>query len=256
MPEISTYKLHVHEVQSRPIVKLLLRTLLLCTALASTQLHAVDYDVEIIIFEHIRDTGVGASNTLLVPVVPNPQRIPETAVPGNPIQPLGELRLSAEAEKIKGSNNHRLLYHGGWRQGAIDKENAPYMSIALGRSFNALVDTTPPQKSNVRKYSAQNSDAETDEDPNIYLRGYLTPPLNPNVNLQQRRSNRLIGSIKVWVGRFLHFDTHLSYTPTGAGYSFAFESTRRMRSRQMHYIDHPRVGIITKICPVDNTAPN
>ncbi len=197
---------------------------------------AVDYDVEIIIFEHVRDTTVGSSSTLLVPVVRNAQQIPEAPTPGSPIQPLGELRLSAEAEKIKASNNHRLMYHGGWRQGAIDKENAPYMSIAMGRRVSLL---------------AERGDADS-----IYLRGYTNPPANLEQELRQRTISKLQGGIKVWVGRFLHFDTLLSYTPSGANYSFAFESERRMRSRQMHYIDHPRVGIITKIFPVDDTAPN
>jgi len=218
-------------------IAFLSKSLLLTVSLVITApAFAVDYDVEIIIFEHIRDTAVGSSDTLLVPVVRNAQRIPDALAPGADIQPIGELRLLEEVEKIKASNNHRLMYHGGWRQGAIDQENAPFMSIALGRGFNLL---------------AESGDADS-----IFLRGYSTPPLDQSLDLRQRRSTKLFGGIKVWVGRFLHFDTLLSYTPSGADYSFAFESERRMRSRQMHYIDHPRVGIITKIFPVDNTAPN
>lgn len=215
-----------------------LRVLLLLAAAVSFShaAEAVEYDVEIIIFEHIRDTTVGSSNTLLVPVVRNAQRIPETAQAGSPVQPLGELRLTAEAEKIKASNNHRFLYHGGWRQGALDKENAPTMSIALGRGSSVLVER---------------GDADS-----TYLRGYRTSQGNIQQDLRETRITKLYGGIKVWVGRFLHFDTLLSYTPTDANYSFSFESDRRMRSRQMHYIDHPRVGIITKIFPVDDTAPN
>lgn len=214
-----------------------LKSLLLIAGIAITApAIAVDYDVEVIIFEHIRDTSVGSSDTLLVPVVRNAQRIPDAPAPGAEVQPIGELRLLEEVEKIKGSNNHRLMYHGGWRQGAIDQENAPFMSIALGRSFDML---------------AESGDADS-----IFLRGYSTPPLDQNLDLRQRRLTKLFGGIKVWVGRFLHFETLLSYTPTGADFSFAFESERRMRSRQMHYIDHPRVGIITKIFPVDDTAPN
>ena len=216
--------------------KLLPAPLIVLAALLSTPLHAVDYDVEIIIFEHVRNTTVGSSNTLLAPVVRNAQRIPDTTTPGAEIQPIGELRLQAEAEKIKNSNNHRLMYHGGWRQGAIDKENAPFMTIAMGQSYSALFEQ---------------GDADS-----LFLRGYQNPPLDTQVELRERRSFKLSGGIKVWVGRFLHFDTLLSYTPAGANYSFAFESERRLRSRQLHYIDNPRVGIITKIFPVDNTAPN
>ncbi len=210
--------------------------MLMASAVFITSAHAVEYDVEVIIFEHVRDTMVGSSDTLLLPVTRNAQPIPDAAVPGAEVQPIGELRLLTEVEKIKTSNNHRLLYHGGWRQGAIDKESAPYMSIALGRTFNML---------------AERGDSES-----LFLRGYLTPPADTNIELRQRRSARLYGGIKVWVGRFLHFDTLLAYTPPGSDVSFAFESERRMRSRQMHYIDNSRVGIITKIFPVDNSAPN
>lgn len=216
--------------------KRLLAPLIALTALLCTPLHAIDYDVEVIIFEHVRNTTVGSSNTLLAPVVRNAQQIPVSPTPGAEIQPIGELRLQAEAEKIRSSNNHRLMYHGGWRQGALDKENAPFISIAMGQSYTALFEQ---------------GDADS-----LFLRGYRNPSLNTPTDLQQRRSSKLSGGIKVWVGRFLHFDTLLSYTPTDANYSFSFESERRLRSRQLHYIDNPRVGIITKIFPVDDTAPN
>ncbi len=211
-------------------------TLLLAVIPLTASAQTVEYDVEVIIFAHVRNTSVGSSSTLLLPVIENAQRIPEASVPGAGIQPLSELRLLSEAEKIRSSDNHRLLYHGGWRQDALDKENAPYMSIALGSSFNMLT--------------------EPGDEESLYLRGYLDPPENITTSLRQTQSASLFGGIKVWVGRFLHFDTLLAYTPRGADVSFAFQSERRMRSRQLHYIDNSRVGIITKIFPVDNSAPN
>ena len=208
--------------------------------------HAIDYDVEVIIFEHVRNTTVGSSDTFLLPVIENAELIPQAPIPGAEIQPIGELRLLEEAEKIKGSDNHRFLYHGGWRQTDFDRESAPFMSISLGQSFNLLAESN----------RVVDSIDESGEIPNTYLRGYTRPPADQILDLQQAQSSKLFGGIKVWVGRFLHFDTLLAYTPTGADFSFAFESERRMRSRQLHYIDHPRVGIITKIYPVDETAPN
>ncbi len=205
---------------------------------------SIEYDVEIIIFENARQTRVGASDTLLLPVVNNAQPIPQTPLPGAAIQPIGELRLLSEVEKIKGSANHQLLFHGGWRQAALDKESAPYVSIALGRSFNLFSEPVSI------------IDDNEDENENQFLRAYLTPPLDSEFALQQARSATLFGAVKVWVGRFLHFETHLAYTPSGADFSYAFNSQRRMRSRQTHYIDNSRVGIITKIFPVDNSAPN
>jgi len=231
--------------RTKPIATSLLFPI--CFVLAAPA-QAIDYDVEVIIFEHVRNTTIGSSDTILYPVIENAELIPETPFPGAEIQPIGELRLLEEAEKIKASDNHRFLYHGGWRQTDFDQESAPFMSIALGQSFNLLAENVPVV--NV------STDDEIGENEVAFTRGYTNPPAGQILDLRQERSAKLFGGIKVWVGRFLHFDTRLSYTPTGADFSFAFESERRMRSRQLHYIDHPRVGIITKIYPVDDTAPN
>jgi len=225
--------------------------LFLAGALFTSNVNAVDYDVEVIIFEHLRSTTIGASDTYLLPVVSDAEQIPESPIPGATIQPIGELRLLElrlleEAEKIKASDNHRMLYHGGWRQGALDKETAPFISVSLGSRFDVMAETN----------FAIRTDMDEEDEPFSYLRGYSTATAGLQADLRQQRTSKLNGGIKVWVGRFLHFDTLLSYTPQGADYSFAFQSERRMRSRQMHYIDHPRVGIITKIFPVDETAPN
>ena len=204
---------------------------------------AIDYDVEVIIFEHARNTGVGSSSTYLYPVVDNPRQIPRApAEPNAALQPLPELRLVDDAEKIKNSGNHRMLYHGGWRQTDFDRENAPFMSIALGARQEVFVEN-----------SVAETNAETD---NNYLRAYSRPPANLNQNTTVKSTYQLIGGIKVWVGRFLHFDTRLAYTPANGNVSYKFESERRMRSRQLHYIDHSRVGILVKIFPVDETAAN
>ena len=210
--------------------------LILAALFVVSPAHAVDYDVEVIIFEHVRNSGVGRSNTLLLPVVRGAKSIPQQAEPNSPIQPLPQLRLQAEAEKINTSEEHRLVYHGGWRQTDFDQENAPYMRIALGQQ--------------VPMY-AERGDADS-----LYLRGYTNPPASNNGRYTQVTSATIYGGIKVWVGRFLHFETLLSYTPSGSSQSFAMEADRRMRSRQMHYIDNPRIGIITKIYPVYETAPN
>lgn len=228
-------------------VRLLKLLAVLAGLSAASSALAINYDVEIIIFEHIRDTDVGSSDTLLLPVVRNALTIPMVQTqptpaqalaqqPDSSIKALSSLRLVEQAEKIRGSNNHRLLYHGGWRQTDFDRENAPYMRIALG---NRMPVYTEP------------GDADS-----VYLKSYLTPPLRSLVRYDENMTTTLSGGIKVWVGRFLHFETLLSYTPRGASFSFPMQTDRRMRSRQLHYLDNPRIGIITKIFPVDETAPN
>ena len=233
------------------IARLIKPVLLLATACLVSPAFAINYDVEVIVFEHVRNTDVGSSDTLMLPVIRRAELIPPLQIdsaanpasnpasaqdPNALIQPLSTLRLADHAEKIRNSANHRLIYHGGWRQSDFSKEAAPYMQIAMGQQVPMFTER---------------GDADS-----LFLRGYREPPLNSTVRLDQKRATTLYGGIKVWVGRFLHFDTLLSYTPSGSSVSFPMLSERRMRSRQLHYIDNPRFGIITKIFPVDQTAAN
>lgn len=220
-----------------PIKKILLLAVTATLLALGKPGYAINYDVELIVFEHVRDTSVGSSSTYLYPVVTGARRIPvEATEPNAPIQPLPELRLTEDAEKIRQSGNHRLLYHGGWRQTDFDKENAPFMSIALGARQQVYV--------------------EPGAEETTYQRAFKLPPLKLDQNMQPKNLYQLFGGIKVWVGRFLHFDTRLAYTPVNGQVSYKFESERRMRSRRMHYIDHSRVGILVKIFPVDEIAAN
>ena len=59
------------------------------------------------------------------------------------------------------------------------------------------------------------------------------------------------------LSRFLHVYTDLALTKTGLsnfGYnlqSFIVKSHRRMRSRTLHYIDHPKLGMLMLITPYE-----
>lgn len=220
------------------MIKLLPAYLFGMLMLISPGSYAIDYDVELIIFEHARRTSTGASDNLLLPVVRRAQPIPQPGFDtGAPIAPLSELRLTAEAAKLQASDGYRILYHGGWRQPDFNQETAPFMRVELGETISLFVerDDNPEQR---------------------YRAGYVEPPYDADRGYLEVSSSKLAGGIKVWVGRFLHLDTRLAYTPQGAVSSFKIETTRRMRSRQLHYIDHSRVGIIAKIYPVDDSAAN
>ncbi len=219
------------------LMHLLLCGLLLLTARSAI---AVNYDVELIIFEHARRTSVGSSDTLLLPIVDGTRNIPENQPqPGidNSFTALPELRLLEEAAKIDASADYRMLYHGGWRQPALTEEEAPWMRIELGGTQPMFVERGI-------------------NDDTVFHVAYANRPFGANAGFDATTSHRLAGAVRVWVGRFLHLESLLSFTPTDSTRSFRIESDRRMRSRRLHYIDHTRIGIIAKIFPVDETAAN
>ncbi len=57
---------------------------------------------------------------------------------------------------------------------------------------------------------------------------------------------RLEGLVQVSRGRFLHLDVDLLLRPADGSGPFRVRLNRRMRSGELHYLDHPRVGILVQ----------
>lgn len=64
----------------------------------------------------------------------------------------------------------------------------------------------------------------------------------------------LTGQVALSRGRFLHLTLDLGYeapaTATEPAQRYVLRQTRRMRSNERHYIDHPKFGVIAVITPV------
>jgi hypothetical protein len=65
------------------------------------------------------------------------------------------------------------------------------------------------------------------------------------VHLASSTASGLEGTIKVSVGRYLHVDLDLLL-----GKSYRMQTHRRMRSKELHYLDHPKMGALVLISPV------
>lgn len=61
-------------------------------------------------------------------------------------------------------------------------------------------------------------------------------------------ANTISGQLKVVLARYLHLYGQLDYQQNGRDYPMTVH--RRMRSKELHYIDHPLVGILVQINPV------
>ena len=146
-------------------------------------------------------------------------------------QPPENFRLRREANRIERRGLGRILFHGRWLQ-AVPAREAPDPVLVTG--------------------GLPLSDAALDHE--------------------------LVGSVGVTLGRFLHFKADLFFhgpglglepteaamdasgaslllasaaetAATGAGYMQLSES-RRMRSEELHYLDHPKLGLVVRIDPV------
>ena len=84
------------------------------------------------------------------------------------------------------------------------------------------------------------------------------------------RLDELEGSVRVVLGRYLHVYTDLVFrkplttmaydettetlVPMQSLQSIPVREWRRMRSRELHYLDHPVLGMLVKITPVEATS--
>ena len=65
-----------------------------------------------------------------------------------------------------------------------------------------------------------------------------------------RGSSGLSGQIALSRGRYLHLTLDLGLsTGDRSGQRYVLRQTRRMRSNERHYIDHPKFGVIALITP-------
>ena len=68
-------------------------------------------------------------------------------------------------------------------------------------------------------------------------------------------AGRLQGLVRFTRGRYLHLDTDLTLQDANAPRTFRIRLNRKMRSDELHYVDHPKVGILIKAKRVEHAEP-
>jgi len=209
------------------------RWLLLLVAIvalaASAHARAIDYLVEVVLFENLAETGdldgalwfpkTGAALSLgAEAAVAEGFRVIETG-----------LSLDDDARSIAASGGYRLLRHFAWRQPGLDERAAKAIRINTGSAF----------------------DLHLPEDLSPYDE-FIPASAAPRPGRERAvRSTTVAGTLKVRLGRFLHMEALLVFTDQESGRSYRLSESRKMRSTELHYIDNPRFGILTRILPIE-----
>ena len=213
------------------------------------------YDVEIILFENLDPQAPLSENwpasvELELPpekVIkigqPYPGPIPKEFNPKYTFKPLraNEYRLNEQAAKIEESESRRVLLHTGWRQPGMPKDTA--LSVYFNRQIPAAIPV------------AENT---------IEVEGEASKPA-----WRTPEAGNLEGLIKVILARYLHVSADIVFRPqlaTAEKDIYAMEKTedtiqpvvyrlkqtrRRMRSRELHYLDNPVIGMLIMITPFE-----
>jgi len=192
---------------------------------------AIDYKVEIILFEHVNG-GADIRSGLRFPRTGNAFGLTTDTAAQNDFTLLDSgYEMIEAAETIKNSGKYRLLQHFMWQQPGLDSDNAKAVRINVGRVSTMYI---PESLQGLGKFVVASANPQPGREREI-------------------RSTTVNGTLKVRLGRFLHLETHLVYTDSERQTSFPLYQSRRMRSRELHYIDNPRFGILARIVPVEGS---
>ncbi|MCG6938052.1 MAG: peptidoglycan binding protein CsiV [Gammaproteobacteria bacterium] len=201
-----------------------------------------DYDIEIIIFEdaHARyiDSEIWPQTVADgTEALENLNQVKPGKADKKSFKNIKPVILSNEYKRINNSSEYNILFYGGWRQPGLEKDNAFDIDIS--------------ELNNVHK---------------------------------NRSGNSITGHFKVVLARYLHFYSELEYhrkadqqhndiastdRPSAIGTEniatdvnktdsltgnydiYPMINHSRMRSNELHYIDHPLVGMLVQINKVE-----
>jgi hypothetical protein len=206
---------------------------------------APEYAIEIVIFQYLNPDDGGETGTSLADEPDFTGVRPLEAIPE--LVPLApeELKLGGEAYTFRRGANYRLLLHEGWHQKLTDRSHAEAVYVRYPKATERKTLVTIPGL----------SFTETGEERPI-----------------------MEGIIQVALERYLHLTVDLVYrtdplVPTTSYQSdvyidpeapqeeiavsspvYRLKETRRMRSGEIHYLDHPQIGVIALIRKYDSAA--
>lgn len=245
---------------TKPIQIFFAGVLLLAGAQLATAEETRYYDIEVIIFEsrdaydrQAEEWKTDIQRETPQPYVelgqPYPGPIPAGFDPKLSFKPLAKsaLRLQQEVKLLEASDRYRILYHNAWRQPGMDAATA--LPVHIRQSF--VQEVSP---------AARPSATDTDRPPSS-----LPVP----TSAQQTRAE-LDGYIRLILSRYLHAEVDLMYTTglavssANPGYAgtvlqeeivppvvYRLQESRRMRSTEVHYLDHPVLGMIVLVTPYE-----
>jgi len=132
--------------------------------------------------------------------------------------------LTGKADALNKSGKYKVLKHMSWLQPGLAREDAIAVQVHAGKNYKGQFTE----------------------------RSFTNQP-----------TNELNGTVKIVLGRFLHLYTDLVYrkifnlsASDALGRStvladFPIKTHRKMRSKTLHYIDHPYLGILIEIRPAN-----
>lgn len=201
-----------------------------------------------------RNTVTGTKDIRNGSVVDPSQAIAERSLL---LLPKEELTLSDQARRLSRNRQHRILFHGAWRQAMKENRQEPSILISGGELF----DEHHELEGSINFYRRTYLHIETD----LWLSQFATnfgqerqpwpklptPPNRPaELNDMIRIDDGGTGLWHQFTQESNEYDAILAepYVPENI---VIMQQGRRMRSSELHYIDHPKMGLLVKLSPYE-----
>lgn len=200
--------------------------------LAPLTASARDFQIEVVLFENLR-AGPAASASLYVPRLDDAIGLTSDKAREMRYQLIDQPEMLIDyADRIKASADYRLLRHFAWRQPGLDGDSTRPIRVNVGRGVNVYI---PDQFTQYDRFVPASTGPSFSE------------------GSREISTTTVSGILEVRLGRFLHLDARLVYTDPDSGRSYRLDHNRKMRSRELHYIDNPKFGMLVRIIPLDDT---
>ena len=202
------------------------------------------------------------------------------------------LQLTDMAKKIRRSSKQALLLHISWQQPTYDREQAVPIYFEAGMDKHLPLEVALDAEINnrtdkeARTFSTLNNEPKQ-QTTGVYLNEYTT---NTHT-MTGPQSPQFAGTVTLSVERYLHLAADLVYRspvtqhapipipdlelwydrpyptlqePQGPAFQqmewqairgFRLKESRRMRSTVVHYLDHPFMGLVVIITPIELPEP-
>lgn len=204
-------------------------TMLLALSAWSTAQAGTDYAVEILVYASLR-ADTGEERWSPPKLFPATEQSVDLGEDGTQSLVSGERNLQAIAEAMRRSSHYRPLLHWRWRQPGWER----------GRAKPIHVQIPPGSSLPLTEVAAGTSKVLLQQ-----LRSNLDSGLSPQGALPL-----LDGTLTLTRSRYLHMAVDLIYTDPRTGTPLQLKESRRMRSGELHYLDHPRFGVLVQAIPL------
>lgn len=187
--------------------------------------------------------------------------------------PSQERNLNAVQQRINGQAGYRVLFHEAWRQYITGEDRAPWILIDGGDAYGEHRELEGSININVSRYLHIITDlwfTEFQINTGESRRQWPTLPENPLKRIERtsaaaesefNSANSLVtNDLFNSTGNNQSLDTPSELDTLLADFLdapymprqiYTLDQRRRMRSTELHYLDHPRLGLLIKILPYE-----